>query len=285
MKYPKILLLCFTFLIVFVLTTEAYAESGYDFVRVEAINEYQPPTGSTNYVYTCATDFRPALIVFMTPDNAKRLYVGAITSGQQVSPYYKITIAATAIDYYLPDRDKNSPVTLRIVGFKDDESITYTIPNNETVIYPVPGCYEILEPYKNPRNNQYKYHHGVDIVTPPEGVPIIAATSGVFIFAGECPERSWYGQHVIIEHKSGDKIYHHIYGHLSKIEIDDTWIAEISRNPGCLLVPQGAVIGISGNSGCQKHHLHYEVRDVTDGGTSVHSAIDPFSLFGLCSCC
>lgn len=289
MRFKKLLLLCAVFALMF--SAPAGAESLADCVFVDTATSYQAPTGSSEYVYACTIDCIPTGLI--VENNGSAGYVD-LRMEYELSPYYRVYVGDDVFTDCLKIKFQDEfikkhpgvippnryPVTIKIVGEKDSKPVIqeFLIPEKETAIYPVPGCYSIMEPYGNPRNNQYKYHHGVDIATPPEGIPIIASTGGKFIFAGECPERSLYGKHIIIEQRTGDKIYHHIYGHLSKINLDQSWIDAIALNSSDVIAEQGEQIGVSGNSGCTKHHLHYEVRDVTNGDTSVHAAIDPFSI-------
>ncbi len=245
----KILL---SLLLLMIVSTPAYADRP---IYIATANSYQEPKGSSLTDYQVTVDFKPEKIILK---NQTESYT--ITDIiEENSPFYDIWLSKEAIDFYLPNP---SPTSITVFG--ENESRTFHIP--ETAIWPVPGYTTIQEPYGAPRNNQYKYHHGVDITTPPEGTPVVASLSGQVIFAGEITERAWYGKHIIIE--ENDCWY--IYGHLSSFNIA---VGDY--------VTQGTQIGISGNTmyggKTTTHHLHFEVRDITKGKT-VHSAKDPFTV-------
>ncbi len=88
-------------------------------------------------------------------------------------------------------------------------------------------------------------HLGLDI-TAPQGANIYASGSGVVTMA----QGGWnygYGNVIQIDHGNG---YVTVYAHLSQILVSP-----------CEIVGQGAVIGLSGNSGNSfGAHLHFEVR-------------------------
>ena len=97
-------------------------------------------------------------------------------------------------------------------------------------------------------------HPGLDIAVP-ERTEVRAAGGGMVVEVGENPE---YGKMVRIAHPQG---YETLYGHLSA-----TRVRQGER------VPEGAVIGLSGNTGrSTAPHLHFELRRA---GT----AVDPMTL-------
>ena len=278
-KYVLVLML----MILFIVPSPVHAESGVDHIFVTPVSTIQEPVGSAEDAYIFNIAFQPTGIIFQNQDTAKYADLrGIVEPG--TSPMYSVRVERQAMDLYLGmetsfangkikvAKNLKQPVTLTVLGKKDNYTVvqTFVIPETETV-WPVPGQYEILEPYGEPRNNQYGYHHGVDISTPTEGVPVIAATSGVVTYAGSNQESAWYGNHVIIEKQIQDKKYRFIYGHLSQFSVSqgDT-------------VSPGHQIGVSGNSmwdGAKiPHHLHFEIRDITDGDTTVNAAIDPFLI-------
>lgn len=89
------------------------------------------------------------------------------------------------------------------------------------------------------------YHQGVDIVNP--GSPaIVAADAGKVVVSG-WPDRSGYGNRVIIDHGNG---YTTLYAHLSKASV-----------PVGDYVAKGQKIGVMGTTGRSTGiHLHLEVR-------------------------
>jgi murein DD-endopeptidase MepM/ murein hydrolase activator NlpD len=95
-------------------------------------------------------------------------------------------------------------------------------------------------------------HLGIDIDAP-EGSSVYAAASGVVTMA----QGGWntgYGNVVQIDHGNG---YVTVYAHLSQINVGV-----------CQSVGQGALIGLSGNTGNSfGAHLHFEIRQ---GGTNIN---------------
>lgn len=95
-------------------------------------------------------------------------------------------------------------------------------------------------------------HLGIDI-TAPEGSPVYAAGSGVVTMA-QGGYNYGYGNVIQIDHGNG---YVTVYAHLSQINVGV-----------CSPVGQGAMIGLSGNTGNSfGAHLHFEIRI---GGTNVN---------------
>jgi murein DD-endopeptidase MepM/ murein hydrolase activator NlpD len=93
-------------------------------------------------------------------------------------------------------------------------------------------------------NDYWSGHLGIDIAAG-EGAPVIAADSGVVVFAGWA--LGGYGYMVMLDHGNG---YQTLYGHLSNITVY------------CgASVGQGATIGYAGSTGNSTGaHLHFEVR-------------------------
>jgi murein DD-endopeptidase MepM/ murein hydrolase activator NlpD len=91
----------------------------------------------------------------------------------------------------------------------------------------------------------YSFHPGVDLAAD-RGTPILAADTGVVVFAGW--HRDGYGELVIIDHGNGWTSY---YGHMQKLFV------------GCGdQVSQGQVIGEMGMTGnATGVHLHFEIRE------------------------
>ncbi len=112
--------------------------------------------------------------------------------------------------------------------------------------WPVPGNYTITSNFggrADPITGVWSSHGGTDIRAP-YGAPIIAANSGVVIFAG------WhysYGNYVIIDHGGGIAT---LYGHSSKLLVSTG--QEVSR---------GEKIALVGSTGYSTgNHLHFEAR-------------------------
>jgi len=104
--------------------------------------------------------------------------------------------------------------------------------------------------------NEYRVHHGIDLVNP-VGVQVMAAGSGTVIWAGrghanEYESISSYGNTIVIEHDfsyRGRPVYT-LYAHLAAFLV----------TPG-QIVQAGAPIGLIGDTGITSgSHLHFEVR-------------------------
>lgn len=93
-------------------------------------------------------------------------------------------------------------------------------------------------------NDYWSGHLGIDIAAG-EGAPIVAADSGVVVYAGW--NGTGYGNVIMIDHGNG---YQTLYSHLSSIVV------------ACAAsVGKGGVIGYSGSTGNSTGpHLHFEVR-------------------------
>jgi len=101
---------------------------------------------------------------------------------------------------------------------------------------PVQGSYRVTQGF-------YGYHPGIDLAGV-EGTPVVAADSGVVIFAGW---NNWgYGNMVVIDHGNSWETF---YGHLSSVGV------------GCgQFVSRGQYIGAMGNTGNSSGpHLHFEM--------------------------
>ncbi len=112
--------------------------------------------------------------------------------------------------------------------------------------WPAPGNYTITSNFggrADPITGVWSSHGGTDIRAP-YGAPIIAANSGVVIFAG------WhysYGNYVIVDHGGGIAT---LYAHCSKLLVSAG--AEVTR---------GDKIALVGSTGYSTgNHLHFEVR-------------------------
>jgi hypothetical protein len=93
-------------------------------------------------------------------------------------------------------------------------------------------------------NDYWDGHLALDIRTG-EGLPILAADSGVVVFSGWAT--GGYGTMVMIDHQNG---YHTLYAHLSSA------VAGCGRSVG-----KGSTIGWGGSTGQSTGpHLHFEVR-------------------------
>lgn len=95
----------------------------------------------------------------------------------------------------------------------------------------------------HPVTGRYQLHEGVDFRAA-IGTRVYASRGGRVIFAGW---RGGYGKIVGIEHEDDFTTW---YGHLSRIRVK---VGQV--------VPQGKVIGLSGNTGVSTGpHLHFEIR-------------------------
>jgi len=93
-------------------------------------------------------------------------------------------------------------------------------------------------------NDYWDGHLGIDIAAG-EGAPVVAADSGVIVFAGWA--NFGYGNTVMVDHGNG---YQTLYAHLNSVA------AGCGRS-----VSQGQTIGYAGSSGNSTGaHLHFEVR-------------------------
>lgn len=114
------------------------------------------------------------------------------------------------------------------------------------MLWPVPGNYTITSHFggrADPITGVWSSHGGTDIRAP-YGAPIVAANSGVVIFAG------WhysYGNYVIVDHGGGIAT---LYAHSSKLLVS----AGQAVNRGDKI----ALVGSTGYS--TGNHLHFEVR-------------------------
>lgn len=114
------------------------------------------------------------------------------------------------------------------------------------MLWPVPGQYRITSNFggrADPITGVWSSHGGTDIAAP-YGTPIVAANSGVVIFAG------WhysYGNYVIIDHGGGIAT---LYAHCSKLLVTNGQA-----------VSKGDRVALVGSTGYSTgNHLHFEVR-------------------------
>lgn len=114
------------------------------------------------------------------------------------------------------------------------------------MLWPVPGQYRVTSNFggrADPITGVWSSHGGTDIAAP-YGTPIVAANSGVVIFAG------WhysYGNYVIIDHGGGIAT---LYAHCSKLLVTNGQA-----------VSKGDRVALVGSTGYSTgNHLHFEVR-------------------------
>jgi len=107
------------------------------------------------------------------------------------------------------------------------------------------GSFVWPSPYHELIGNDYwDGHLAIDIRTG-EGLPILAADSGVVVYAGWAT--GGYGNMIMIDHQNG---YHTLYAHLSSVSVS------CGRS-----VSKGSTIGWGGSTGQSTGpHLHFEVR-------------------------
>lgn len=131
---------------------------------------------------------------------------------------------------------------LFIPGAKPLAPIRYK--NKKRFIWPVRG--RLTSGYgwrKHPIHSGKNFHSGIDIGAP-KGTKIMAAASGVVVFAGN---GGGYGKMVILKHKDN---YFTVYAHASKINV--------RRGQ---YVKQGRTIAKVGSTGLSTGaHLHFEVK-------------------------
>ncbi|MBO8159018.1 M23 family metallopeptidase [Thermosyntropha sp.] len=112
--------------------------------------------------------------------------------------------------------------------------------------WPTPGYYSITSPFGmrfHPILQTRKLHTGVDIGAP-MGANIVAADSGVVIYAGY---NGGYGNMIIVDHGNGMST---LYAHMSRFVVGNG-----------ATVTKGQVIGKVGSTGFSTGpHLHFEVR-------------------------
>jgi murein DD-endopeptidase MepM/ murein hydrolase activator NlpD len=108
----------------------------------------------------------------------------------------------------------------------------------------------------HPISGDYRFHSGTDLGAP-MGTPVLAAFSGTVSIADFV---DGYGLTVVLEHD--DAQTETLYGHLSEVFVQ----------PGDV-IEQGDVIGRVGSTGNSTGpHLHFEVRELSDGGWVALSA-------------
>lgn len=118
-----------------------------------------------------------------------------------------------------------------------------------------PHSVERSYPYGSTQDGKREVHHGVEFYNP-QGTPVLAATDGQVVFAGDDGQTllAWvpalYGNVIVLEHLlAGEKLYT-LYGHLSRVGVS---IGQA--------VKTGEPIGKVGASGTAiGSHLHFEVR-------------------------
>lgn len=129
-------------------------------------------------------------------------------------------------------------------SFYDNINGNYLL-ENIPVVYPMEDSFVISRGYGpsiDPFTSKVKRHQGIDLVAP-EGVPIIAAASGV---VSRLENHPVWGVKIMLEHKSG---FQTVYAHVGQ--------ALVSKGKK---VKKGQVIGKMGLSGLSTGiHLHYEV--------------------------
>ncbi len=111
-------------------------------------------------------------------------------------------------------------------------------------IWPVQGRITSYFGYRyHPILRKRRYHSGLDI-SKPQGEPILAADSGVIVFAGR---NGGYGKMIVVDHGAGIST---VYAHCSLLQVDQGQT-----------VTKGQTIGQVGSTGLSTGpHLHFEVR-------------------------
>ena len=124
-------------------------------------------------------------------------------------------------------------------------SLTGTVKSNATWLWPLPGHYTITSGYGwRYIFGHREFHNGIDIGAP-YGTPIVAANSGVVLYAGPA---EGFGHWIVIQHSDG---LMSVYGHM--------YASGIYVRPG-QVVQAGETIGAVGADGeATGPHLHFSI--------------------------
>ncbi|NBX92654.1 MAG: M23 family metallopeptidase [Proteobacteria bacterium] len=158
---------------------------------------------------------------------------------------------------------EGEPLSLQDLGIKIDQLKEYSLQTEANIskvhislqekqfliratpsLIPIRGRVSSVFGYRrNPVNNSFKLHAGVDLVARP-GTPVVAPADGQVVFSGE---RAGYGKVVVLNHGFGIQT---VFAHNSKLFA-----------PLRAIVKRGDVIAQVGSTGHSTGpHLHYEVR-------------------------
>ncbi|CFX12516.1 Peptidase M23 [Candidatus Filomicrobium marinum] len=150
-----------------------------------------------------------------------------ITSGGEVSRFYRFRTSDGEIDYYDDQGNNSKKFLMRRPVRGSDVRLTSGFGMRH-----------------HPLLNRQRMHSGVDWASPP-GTPILAAGRGTIEFAAR---NGQYGNYVRIRHANG---YHTSYAHMQK------FARGVKEG---VQVRQGQVIGYIGTTGLSSGpHLHFEV--------------------------
>jgi len=124
-------------------------------------------------------------------------------------------------------------------------SLTGTVKTNATWLWPLPGHYTVTSGYGwRYIFGHREFHNGIDIGAP-YGTPIVAANSGVVLYAGPA---EGFGHWIVIQHSDG---LMSVYGHM--------YASGIYVKPG-QVVQAGDTIGAVGADGeATGPHLHFSI--------------------------
>lgn len=112
------------------------------------------------------------------------------------------------------------------------------------------------------RNNQTKFHEGIDIKPKKRNKKgeaqdkVIAAMDGQIMYINTIGGNSGYGKYIVIVHKNGEPSIYTLYAHLSNIEPS----IKVGK-----FVQGGTVLGVMGRTAVGSHipkeraHLHFEM--------------------------
>lgn len=123
------------------------------------------------------------------------------------------------------------------------------VPNANGYVWPVPGNYQITDPFGpriNPYTKQAGFHTGMDIGAP-YGAPIVAAKSGTIVSITR--DDPAYGVSITIDHGDGTTTF---YGHMYEVNDGITIGKHVSA--GDPIAPVGS------NGFSTGPHLHFEIR-------------------------
>ncbi|MBT9259159.1 MAG: peptidoglycan DD-metalloendopeptidase family protein [Clostridiales bacterium] len=172
--------------------------------------------------------------------------------GQQIaSSQRQETTLSQEAEQLRKELDELERSSQEIAKLLQEKRIAYSRAGGFSLIYPLKGGpYRVTSPYGmryHPILKEYRLHSGTDIGAP-AGTPVLAAESGVVVYAG------WmggYGNIVVINHGTvNGQDMATAYAHLSKISV--TLGQEVAA---------GQVIGNVGSTGNSTGpHLHFEVR-------------------------
>ncbi|HEY9828764.1 MAG TPA: M23 family metallopeptidase, partial [Stenomitos sp.] len=135
--------------------------------------------------------------------------------------------------------------------FLTNPAVERLLQRAETLLYPLISLVPVTSGFgwrTHPIFGNARFHAGIDLGAP-SGSPVLA------VFSGKVVAAEWlggYGNAVVLEHQS---TLRSLYAHLNKS------LVAVGQ-----VVPQGAVIGLSGSTGNSTGpHLHFELQRLESG--------------------